>query len=90
MRCLLHGKVKELNRISGDGTATCPFYERIDDVLNGRVPANPEPPEENAASGGISVPIVSANGEPRVARLQCRARAMFFSTYYRHLLSSLT
>lgn len=34
-------KVKDINRKSGEGAATCPFYEEIDSILGTRAASNP-------------------------------------------------
>lgn len=34
-------KVKDINRKSGEGAATCPFYEEIDGILGTRAASNP-------------------------------------------------
>ena len=34
-------KVKDINRKSGEGAATCPFYEEIDAILGTRAASNP-------------------------------------------------
>ena len=33
--------MKDINRKSGEGTATCPFYEEVDRVLGTRAASNP-------------------------------------------------
>ena len=55
-------KVKDINRKSGEGTATCPFYKELDGVLGTRAACSPvELTESSSCSNNTQVVIGKLN-----------------------------
>lgn len=49
-------KVKDVNRKSGEGAATCPYYEEMDAILGTRAASNPVQLIESVSGSRESVP----------------------------------
>ena len=49
-------KVKDVNRKSGEGAATCPYYHEMDTILGTRAASNPVQLIESVAGSRESVP----------------------------------
>ena len=56
-------KVKDINRKSGEGAATCPFYEELDSILGTRAASNPVQLVDSGSGSVNTVPQEVALGE---------------------------
>ena len=52
------GKVKDIRRKSGEGAATCPFLEELDEVLGTRAASAPVELIESTASTSIADVVI--------------------------------
>ena len=56
-------KVKDINRKSGEGAATCPFYEELDSILGTRAASNPVQLVDSGSGSVNTVPEEVVLGE---------------------------